>query len=269
MSTYRTEGVILRRTNFGEANLLVQVFTRDHGKVEASARSARKPCGKLKGLLEPFLYCDFMIVHGKKMDTVANSFVLDSFLGLRHDLDTVLAASAVTDIANRMILTGYKDERVFSLLVKSLSFLDEVSVGKKRCLKLLVLFFELNILSLLGFTPSIQRCVFCGERLRSGNNYFSNSLGGVLDEECGKKCPDAVRADDNTIRLLKFLQLEGSESDRYEKEIEAKLALVKKLKVEDGVLGRSIILLKNFIEFNLDQKVGSLDIFCNFVREEN
>jgi DNA repair protein RecO (recombination protein O) len=267
MSTYRTEGIILRRSNFGEANLLLQIYTKEHGKVEASARSARKPTGKLKGLLEPFLYADFMIVHGKRMDTVAGSFVLESFLSLRRHLGAILAASTVADMANRMTLTGVKDERLFQLLLRCFRFLDGVGEEEKRCLSLLVLFSELNLLSVGGFTPHMGRCVFCAEKVKAGNNYFSNSLGGVLDGACARKCPDAVPVDDNTIRLLRFLQLEKEDAGSYAQEIDAKLRSMRKLNVEGETLSRSIQLLRNFIEFNLDQRIGSLDIFCNFARE--
>ena len=269
MSTYRTEGIVLRRTDFGEANLLLQIFTREFGKIEAVGRSARKPQGKLKGLLEPFLCSDFVIVRGKKMDTVANSFVLESFLPLRGDFESILAASAVTEIANRMTMTGYRDERIFRLILESLRFINERAGEERRGAAVLILFFEINLLSLSGFSPCVNRCAFCGEKVRMGENYFSNSLGGVLDAACGKKCPDAARLDDNMVRLLKFLQVEGEEAEAYGEEIGRKLAEIKKLKVERNVLERSIILMKNFIEFNLDQKINSLDLFCNFARERN
>lgn len=269
MSTYRTEGIVLRRSDFGEANLLLHIYTKEFGKIEAVGRSARKPQGKLKGLLEPFLYSDFMFVRGKKMDTVANSFVLESYLPLRGDFESVLAASAVTEIANRMTMTGYRDERVFRLILESLRFINEGTGEERRGAAILILFFEINLLALSGFSPCVSRCAFCGEKIRTGENYFSNSLGGVLDAACGKKCPDAARLDDNMVRLLKFLQVEGEEAEGYGEDIREKLVQIRKLKVERGVLTRSILLMKSFIEFNLDQKINSLDLFCNFARGKN
>jgi DNA repair protein RecO (recombination protein O) len=266
MSTYKTEGIILRRTNFGEANLLLHIYTRDLGKVEAVARSARKARGKLKGHLEPFLYCDFLIVHGRKMDTIANSFILDNFLDLRSNLESILAASAVAEISDKMILPGYRDERVFQLILESLRFMDERLLEERKSLWLSALFFEMNILVLSGFSPQIDKCVFCGGKLREGNNYFSFSLGGVLDEDCRKKCPDAISVDDDVIRLIKFLQINPKENEDYAEMLDGKLAEIKKLNVKGEVLAKSIFLLKKFIEFNLDQKINSLDVLCDFAR---
>lgn len=266
MSTYRTEGIILRRSDFGEANLLLHIFTKDFGKVEAVGKSARKAKGKLKGHLEPFLFSDFVLVRGKKMDTVANSFVLDPLLLLRGSFDSILAASVIAEIADRMTIEGYRDERVFELLRDSLVFLDNNSAAEKKIFWLLILFFEVNFLSLSGFAPQADKCVFCSEKMPPGKNYFSFSLGGVLDAVCAAKIPDALFVDDDAIKLLRFLVIDSGTGD-YKKAIADKLGCLSKLKVNDEALFRSALLMKNFIEFNIDRKINSFDTFLNFARE--
>lgn len=258
----------MRRTNFGEANLLLHIFTKDFGKIQAVGRSARKAQGKLKGHLEPFLYSDLMIVHGKKMDTVAGSFIIENFLNLRNNLDSIFAASVILEIADRMTIEGYHDEKVFELILESLRFLDDVDTQEKKCLWLLILFFEVNFLSLSGFAPQADKCVFCLEKMKPGKNYFSFSLGGVLDSSCAAKVPDAIFVDDDVIRLLRFLTLDKGGKGEYEKEIRNKFADIRKLHVRSEVVLRNVMLMKNFIEFNIDQKIKSLEALCNFAREK-
>lgn len=267
MATYRAQGIILRRSNFGEANLLLHIYSKELGKIEAVGRSARKAQGKLKGHLEPFLHCDFTIVHGRKMDIVANSSIVDNFLNLRTDLDYIMAASVIAETADRMTVEGYRDERLYYLLLESFRFLDENSKDRKS-LWLLVLFFQINILSLSGFSPHMGDCVFCAEKLAAGKNYFSRSLGGVLDEQCARKCPDARRIDDDMIRLIKFLQVAGEEDyEGYVEKVRATLQGILKINVKGAVIANDIFLMKDFIGFNLDEKIKSLDIFCSFSRE--
>ncbi|MFA7169710.1 MAG: DNA repair protein RecO [Candidatus Paceibacterota bacterium] len=268
MSTYRTEGVILRRSNFGEANLLLHIFTKNVGKIEAVGKSARKPKGKLKGHLEPFLYCDFVLVHGKKMDTVANSFILEPFLNIRSSFVLVLAASVVTEIADRMTIEGYPDERIFNLVVRSFSFLDNLPDLDNKMLWLLIAFFEVNFLSLSGFSPQLDKCVFCSGEISPGKNYFSFSLGGILDFSCAKKIPDVVSIEDDVIKLLRFLMIDGAEKGGYEEKIISKFEDIKKLQVARETVFRSTLLMKNFIEFNIDQKINSLETLCSFAREK-
>lgn len=267
MSTYRTEGIILRRSDFGEANLLLHIYSRDCGKIEAVGKSARKAKGKLKGHLEPFLYADFMFVRGKKMDTIANSVVLDPYLNLRGAFDPILTASTIVEIADRMTVEGYHDERVFDLLLGSLTFLDREAGEEKKNLWLLILFFEVNLLALSGFAPQADKCVFCSEKMAPGKNYFSFALGGVLDAVCGAKIPDAIFVDDDAIRLLRFLAINPDVGD-YKKAIGEKLVCLRKLNVKNDALFRAALLMKNFIEFNIDRKINSFDTFLNFAREK-
>ncbi len=267
MSTYRTQGIILRRGDFGEANLLVHIYTRDFGKIEAVGRSARKAKGKLKGLLEPFLYADFNLVHGKKMDTVANSFVIEPFLALRGSFGKILAASVIAEIADRMTAEGYRDERVFELISSSLRFLDGADGEGGKSLWLPILFFEVNILSLSGFAPQSDKCVFCGEKMRAGKNHFSFSLGGVLDASCAARIPDAVHVPDDAIKLLRFLAVDPGASD-YGEAVSVKLAEAAKLKADGAAIMRAAFLMKNFIEFNIDRRINSFDVFLSFAREK-
>jgi DNA repair protein RecO (recombination protein O) len=257
----------LRRSDFGEANLLVHIYTRDFGKMQAIGKSARKAKGKLKGHLEPFLYADLNIVHGKKMDTVAGSFVIDPFLVLRSSFDKILAASVIAEIADRMTLEGYHDERVFSLILSSLRFLDEAPEEDKKSLWLLILFFEVNLLSLSGFAPQAEKCVFCGEKMPPGKNYFSFSLGGVLDAACAAKIPDAVHVSDDAIKLLRFLAVDPSAPD-YGEAVSAKLSKLPKLKAESAAIFRAALLMKDFIEFNIDRRVNSFETYLRFAKEK-
>ncbi len=267
MSTYRTQGIILRRSDFGETNLSVRIYTRDFGKTQAVGKSARKAKGKLKGHLEPFLCADFNLVHGKKTDTVANSFVLDPFLTLRRSFDRIMAASVMAEIADRMTLEGYHDRRVFDLLRSSFVFLDREPEDRQSLWWLLILFFEVNLLSLSGFSPQSDKCVFCGEKIYAGKNYFSFSLGGVLDTACAARIPDAVHVSDEAIKLMRFLVVDRDSPD-YGKAVSDKLAELSRIKAEYGAIFRAALLMKNFIEFNIDRQVNSFETYLRFAREK-
>jgi len=267
MSTYRTEGVILRRSDFGEANLLLRIFTRDFGKIEAVGRSARKAKGKLKGHLEPFLYSDFVLARGKKMDTVANSFVIKAFLNLRSDMETAILTSAVLEIADRMTMENYRDEKMFNLVLETMNFFDETSLSREK-MRLTLLFFEINALALSGFAPRSKNCVFCSGEIKPGKSFFSFSLGGVLDDKCARKCPDALAVDDDTIKLLRFLAVSDKSEGRenYISAVEEKLEEARKLNVNGDIVLRGAFLMKNFIEFNIDQRINSLKVLCDVTK---
>jgi DNA repair protein RecO len=212
------------------------------------------------------LYADFTLVRGKKMDTVAGSFVLDPFLTLRGSFERVLSASVIAEITDRMTVENYRDERVFQLLQESFTFLDRMPEAEKL-FWLLILFFEVNFLSLSGFAPQAERCVFCLEKMPPGNNFFSFSLGGVLDSLCAGRIPDAVRVEDDVIRLLRFLTIDGEGQGEYVAKVREKLDALSKVNVKSEALFRAAILMKNFIEFNIDRPINAFETYLNFARE--
>ena len=127
MSTYKTEGIIIKRNNFLESSLILDIYTKDYGKVEAVARSARKAKGKLKGHLELFLWTEMILAHGKSIDTITSSLTIESFFGLRNNLKLSYGAYYILELVDKMTAEEHQDERIFYLLKKSLLFLDELA----------------------------------------------------------------------------------------------------------------------------------------------
>ena len=71
----RTEGVILKRRNFGEADRILTIYTRDYGKVICLAKGVRRPRSKKAGHLELGSWCKIFAVHGKNLDQIGRAHV--------------------------------------------------------------------------------------------------------------------------------------------------------------------------------------------------
>ena len=106
MSTYKTEGIIIKREYFGEASLALDVYTREYGKMRAVARSARKAGGKLKGHLELFLNVEMMLARGRNIDTIASSVTAENFPRVRSDLKLSSAAYLMIELADKFTADG-------------------------------------------------------------------------------------------------------------------------------------------------------------------
>ena len=308
MSTYKTEGIIIKRNNFLEASLILDIWTKDHGKVEAVARSARKAKGKLKGHLELFLDTELILAHGKNIDTITSSLTINSFSNLRNNLEFSFGGYYILELVDKMTIEGHWDERIFYLLKEALFFLNEVA-GKELSLRgsrsdrsnpvtmhiefnhgiaaslcgaprndinCLILFFQTNLLNLTGFSPELNKCVFCGKPIKAGKNYFSFSMGGVVGSECGLQkenrypFPKATFANvafgkgcipisDNAIKLLRLFQFKGGDVKEYNSHLNKCFEIIKKLKVNEKLVLNSIFLMNGFIEFNVERKIKGVD----------
>ena len=71
MSRYQTvTGFVIGRQDFGEADRIIRLFTREDGRVDAVARSVRKPRAKLASRTEPFFEVEYRLVLGKNLPTI-------------------------------------------------------------------------------------------------------------------------------------------------------------------------------------------------------
>ena len=84
---YRVEAVIIKRTDVGEADRLLTLFTAERGKLRVIAKGARKPSSHKSGHVELFNHVNLLIAKGRNLDLITQAETLDSYLPLRGDLD--------------------------------------------------------------------------------------------------------------------------------------------------------------------------------------
>ena len=73
MSLYRDEGVVLRTSKLGEADRIITILTRGHGKIRAVAKGVRRTKSRFGARLEPFMRVDVLIAEGRSLDVVSQA----------------------------------------------------------------------------------------------------------------------------------------------------------------------------------------------------
>ena len=144
-STYRTEGIILKRLSVGEADRILTIFTKHYGKIRAIAKGVRKITSRKGGNVELFNHVTLFLVRGRNLDILTEAQALNTFKDWRKDLKKVGLAYYLCELVDRLTPEEQENRAVFDLLKKSLS-----QTGKKKPLDL-VRGFEENLLEELGF----------------------------------------------------------------------------------------------------------------------
>lgn len=166
-ASFRTEAILLRRVNYGEADRILTLLTPEHGKVSAIAKGIRKSGSKLAGGLELFGVCDITIMPGKRdMGTVTSARLL-AFYGdqILRDYDRMqLAYQCVAEI-NKASQTVAEPE-LFYLLKDSLQYLGTPGIANQ----IIEVWFRLRVADLLGVAPNLATDV-AGERLAADALY--------------------------------------------------------------------------------------------------
>ena len=172
---YKTEGIVIKRNNWGERDKLLFIYSQDFGKILIKAKSLQKKEAKLKESLEPFNHLHLMMAHGRSIDTIVGAVIINSFPSLKSHLPLVAAAYYLSEIIDKLIIGPEKDERIWQLILKAFYFLNQNNLEPLKIKELLAK-FEWHLLSYLGYQPSkIKKSYLdfiqdiCSQRIESFN----------------------------------------------------------------------------------------------------
>lgn len=197
----RAETVVLKHNDWGEADRLLWLYTRELGKVRAVAKGVRKPRSRKAGHLEPFTRVSLQLARGRDLWIVTQAETIDPYLNLREDLVRVGYASYVVELLDRFTYEEGENPGLYRLLVETLS-----RINQEPDPVLAVRYYEVRLLDLLGFRPLLFQCASCGRDIQPEDQYFSALHGGVLCPSCGTGQAGAVPVSMNALKFLRHFQ---------------------------------------------------------------
>ncbi len=205
MAVYRSKGIVLRSIRYGEADRILDLYTRDAGLVSTIAKGIRRTRSRFGGRLEPLSCVDFLAYEGRTLDTVTQVEVLRSFHGVREDLKRLEAAGGMVATVRALSGGDEADRRVFNLLYHALDALENRDSGFES----VEAAFSLKLSTLAGYTPRLDACVSCERDLDEAFDgelpYFAPNLGGVLCADCRAAASDAFPLPPETLSSLQTL----------------------------------------------------------------
>ncbi len=197
----RLEAIVLKHSKFGEADQLLTVYSRERGKVRALAKGARKARSRKAGHLEPFTRVSLQIATGKSLDIVTQAEAQDTHSPLSADLQLLGYASYVCELVDKFTPDEDENRGVYRLLRETLERLESESDAE-----LVVRYYEVRLLDLVGFRPELQHCLQCGRAIQAEDQYFATQHGGVLCPRCGKSAAGASPISMPALKYLRHFQ---------------------------------------------------------------
>jgi DNA repair protein RecO (recombination protein O) len=198
---YRTEAIILKRIDFGEADRILTLYTPDRGKVRAIAKGVRRIASRKSGHVELFTHAGLLLAEGRNLDIVTQAETVRPYRRIREDLIRTTYAYHMAELVDRFVEEGIEQPATFELLRDGLSALAEAEDPA-----LVARFFEIRLLGHMGYRPQLFACVRCEAELDADGNTFSPHAGGVLCPACSPRHADALGLPDPAFRVLRFLQ---------------------------------------------------------------
>ena len=183
---YHTQGIVLGKIARDEASRVIELFTRDFGKLSIWAISERKITSKLRGGLEPFSVAEIEFVQGrhKKILTEARSIARNE--GVRMSLESLQCAWRIQRTM-RFMREESPDLRIWHLLISVFTVLDKYRFDSTRY-ELVYQWFAWNIIAELGYRPGLKECTQCGRQISEvARIYFSFERGSVMCQTCAQE----------------------------------------------------------------------------------
>lgn len=199
--SFRVEAVVLRHMDWGEADRLLWLFTRELGKLRVVAKGVRKLHSRKAGHLEPFTRVSIQLARGREMMIVTQAEALDTCPLLRDDLLRMGYASYVVELLDRFTYEEGQNIPMYHLLADTLARLCS-----ETDYSLVVRYYEVRLLDLLGFRPQLIHCVVCGNEIQPEDQFFSAAQGGVLCPSCGRNMPGARPISMQALKFLRHFQ---------------------------------------------------------------
>lgn len=201
---YKTEAIVLRSMDLGEADRVLTLLTPRLGKLRVIAKGIRRTRSRLGGGLEPFSDTHLVLAVGRTFDVVTQAALVDPHLGLRNDLHSTAAAWYVVELADRFCEERAESHAAFVLLAQALAALDATPAEVSR--EVIARWFELHLLGDMGFRPELARCLACDASIEPDGNSYSPAAGGVLCPRCasGEVAARSISAD--ALKVMRHLQ---------------------------------------------------------------
>jgi DNA repair protein RecO (recombination protein O) len=208
-SRFKLAAVVLRTVDYGEADRVVTLLSRERGKLVAFARGARASKRRFGGGLEPFTLVTAELAErggGDAMARLDSVSVERSFHHVRADLARIGCAAYAAELARELVRDHEPHARLFDLLVEYLGRLDAAPAGPAE-----LRIFELGALEAAGFQPRLDGCARCGDEAGGGDGgaAFSPVDGGLLCRRCEAGAVGTTRLAGAAVAALRRFQRSG------------------------------------------------------------
>ena len=209
----RTEGIVLRTSLFGEADLIVTYLTPDFGLVKLFAKSPRKIKSRFGSSLEPLTRSkiSFWGKEDSALPRLTQADIIHPFQSIRDNLNCLLRVSEMIELIISFIPEREGNNRVYALLLDTLRRIEDnlLPAGTQKMGRggfknedLVVSHYKIKFLEFVGFAPKLDACGRCG---KSGYCFYL-SQGSILCEACAKGIDSPIKLSAAALRFYSDLR---------------------------------------------------------------
>lgn len=208
MAYCTTQGIVLRRSDWRESDRVLTLLTPDRGRVEATARGARKLKSPLLTATELCTLGEYVLYQGKGHEIVSAFTLIDAFYPLRLDAEKLSHAALLLRCCELAAQKEEEARHLFILLSRSLKRLSDGSMEDAAVTAAFLLHFS----AVEGFKPRLNHCAVCGKPMGEGESgWLSAASGGILCAACHPGVQDGRYIPPESLGWLRAVLAQGVE----------------------------------------------------------
>ncbi len=242
MQPYSTEALILKRRNFGEADKLITIFTRNQGKVATIAKGVRKITSRRAGSLELLNHVKVSLHQTKSLPILTEAQAINSFPNLKANLENLSSAFIVLELVDRLIAEEQENQVVFDLMLATLEHINQAKTEIEA--RKFQTSFQIKLLTEVGYLPQLYNCANCRGKLQEERNFLSPNNGGLVDFGCNREAMLSRPVEPEVVKALRFLNNQA-------------FSEVDKLDLRAKLLHETLSLLNYYTVFFLERELNS------------
>lgn len=255
MSVFSTPAILLRRTDYGDFDIITTFFTLRRGKLSLIAKSAKKSTKRFGGILELFSVLEVVgsTGRGKGLPVLQEAALKQPFEAIRSDFRKTAYASYWAELVHNWVEDNYRQVPLYYLLIHVLSALDNSRTPEA----VLHLLFQMRLLALTGYRPGLNSCSRCRTALEDmGREKVTVDLqrGGILCPACAPASTSRMSLARGTIKQLLWLE-------------SGPFAKAARIKFNPEALAEGTEFLEAFVLYHLGRPPRSLK-FLRQIRKE-
>ena len=196
----KTEGIVLRETEYRDADKLLTVLTREHGKITVKARGVKSGRSRSKAACQLLTYSEFTLLEKQGRYVITEAVPKEMFSELRTDIELLYLASYFAQVTEAVAQEEDASPELLSLLLNALYALAKL----KKPQKLVKAVFELRLACIAGFLPDLRGCTVCGN---PSPDRFNITQGVLQCASCGNESTDGIRMPvaPGTLAALRYI----------------------------------------------------------------
>lgn len=255
MRTYKDTGITFKQNDLNEADRIISVLTKYHGRVDAIAKGIRKITSRKGGNIDLITLSKFAFAKGKNLDIVTEAELIESYTKLKRKLKPTMTLFYICELLDNFLKLGEKQRAIFELLLELLETL------KKSNTQLPLRAFELKLIASQGFEPNLKTCLVCDKEFEEGKRRYLafNQFGFLCSKERRVK---GEIISDKTLKILRFLRkksISESISLKADKKLEKELEKITQRWIE--MIVEKDLKSKRYLNKDTSKPVDSLKRF--------